>query len=639
MPYTTNEARKDNVSFSGILDALKEDRLNTQTDKTLRLNREADGSMNLKQHTGFSRFFGGDAVKQDRAQKEQGAAELIAKGLDNELGPGAGKELLQQAGVVDNKITGPKLEVLERLHEERLREIQTRVATPERDTVAKWRNAADNGQPGPPKAAQGSMQELLNNPNITWKVSESGSGGALIGITGDRQGVIIKIEGLEGAEKATALSETMNRAFPNGSAFEVAHVTNETQNQAGLTALKTKLEALKDTARDPLVKQTLEKHLNNLNNADGFGVSKMGFVAGEQLNKLSMDDRVAMLQSGGLAKELGKAAVVCPMAGLKDHAAPCNDYLALPTNMSNFMVDGNTGKLAPIDFDTDPVGLAPGTNNMVYGVRNSASGVESLSTFVAQATASQEAFDQAVTAMVRDCADGHQRTPLSNVMQALANPDAPMEGLFTPNEGKAVGAVVTQDAFRRQQAVALLGGVAEGLEYVQQNEPTIRQGFAHAGHGMSAADMDRVHTAVHGVNFQAMKQNIQSLAAGNGLMPLEQPQAAQNVAPNTFQVAQASRQNVRQALFGSSRPQQAAGNANLAVEPAPEVPAVEDNQVAANDNVQEQNLDVQAEVAEKKQSEAELPEPGTVTKMRAKFEPKPAADPNQSQQSGVKIKG
>lgn len=99
-----------------------------------------------------------------------------------------------------------------------------------------------------------------------------------------------------------------------------------------------------------------------------------------------------------------------------------------------------------------------------------------------------------------------------------------------------------------------------------------------------------------------------------------QNQASQPAAWQPVEKPQAERPKVRDMLLGDSRKK--------------------------NENQPEQNLDVQAEVknekaevAEKKQSEAELPEPGTVTKMRAKFEPKPAADPNQSQQSGVKIKG
>jgi hypothetical protein len=338
---------------------------------------------------------------------------------------------------------------------------------------------------------------------VTWKVSESGSGGALLAIKPDGTGALIKIEGQEGAQKAVALSNVMKKAFAGGGgAFEVAGVSMETDNQRGLKALASKLKDMGKSTDDPLVKKAIEKHLENLaKGADqGLGVSKMDFVAGDQLNKLPLNDKAALLQTGQLANELGKAIVLCPMAGLCDHGAPNIPGQSLPTNLSNFMIDGETGRLAPIDFDTKDV-------DGHYGVARAADGVDALAQFVQSASASQVGFDAAVNQMLQDGEDG-QRTPLADAMKALTNPQGPVEGLISETEYKAVAAVVDDPAIKRKQAVELLKGVVDGLDYTKQNAATMKAGFVQAGHGMTAADMDRVTTTLGGLDLNQMKQNL-----------------------------------------------------------------------------------------------------------------------------------
>jgi hypothetical protein len=573
MPYNYDPAIKSRVDIESIVKAFNQEGEVYSSKSTFRVVATEDSKMELKMHTGLASIRLGAAA--ERARREQAAVDIIKLGIDNRLGPGAGSEVFRLAGVNEASISGRQFEAVMNRYNEYAEQLKAALVNGDRANVNQWKNAAANPVPDPSKALPGELQNLLKDSQIKWKLSDSGMGGALIGVKANGQGVVVKIEDSQATQKAALLSSLMKQALPPGSgAFEVAGVTDETMNQAGVAALKEKLTQLsKEFAKDPDKVDVLKKHQKLLESGKDLGVTKMDFVAGTQLNKLTLDDRAAMLQSGVVARELGKAAAICPVMGLCDHASPTGS--GLPTNLSNFMMDSNTGKLAPIDFDIKPSKDFPGT----FRADSAVNGVEELTTYLQAATASQEAFNAAVNDLVEDAKMGSERTPLCNCLMGLTQPEGNVEGLFSPKENEAVQNLVNNQALQRQLAVDLLKGAAEGLQCVKENQATINQAMASTEHVLNAAETEKLAAVLGGADFQAIQQNLDSLARDQGV---SLPVVAQN-APNVpgpgnqvpggwsasvkrEQEMNPQQEKVRESLLGRGRKPAAADGLNVAVQ-------------------------------------------------------------------------
>ena len=503
MPFQTRTEHKDRVAFSDILDSFAQERANKQP---LTLKQVPGGHDVLDVHS--SGLLG--RKKADTAE-QRAAFDLIKQAMDQQLGPGTADRLFREAGMEDREhITLGELQAVGQSFNQVQDAFRQQAADLTRPSLQTWTAAAATGVPGASRGAVQNLEDLLANETVTWNVSQSGSGGTLIARLPDGTGAVVKIESQEAVTKAGLLSQVLNQAYgAGGGVYEVATVTNESSNDAAKTALQQKVAEMRQQAGLPSnAADFLDKHTAALSRQD-VGIGKMNFVAGIQLNNLPLDDKMALLQSGQLAKELGKAAVICPMVGLADHASASTDYYIVPTNLSNFLVDPATAKLTPIDFDTKDL---PGGR---YGVNGSGEGVKALTDLVERATLSQADFDRVVTTMVNEYKEGGNRTPLCATMNSL-NPNGEHEGLFSTPQGRAVGPLLT-DELLRQQAIEMLKGTIDGLEYLQQNENHIRTGMAAIPNAGQPADQDKAFAAVAGKDFAAMRQNVTSLAEGRGL--------------------------------------------------------------------------------------------------------------------------
>lgn len=493
MPYNFSDVIKEKQSFTSMMS-----RLNAETSSGEVLRMTSTGEGRDKQYQ-----IKADATPATANQSELLAATLKAA-IDRQLGPGSGAEVFARANLNNGgQLRGTDLQALNTQFNALAQEVRQNLGNPDRPRVAGWREAG-NAAPANSKAATESLQELAQDPNVQWRVSESGGTGALIAIKPDGNGVVIKIEPVDAVQQSVQASNALQAAYggDNG-AFEAAPVSDETHNAAGKQALRQKLQSMADTTPDARKREILLDHIANLDANDGAtGVSKMGFVNGTQVNNLSLDDKVALLQTGQMARELGKMAVLCPQAQLGDHAGPMNEERAnATTNLSNFMLAQQGAKLAPIDLD------------IKHGTAGVATGVEDLAALVQEATASRQGFENVVNKLVADAGGaGAPQTPLADCMKALTNPAANVEGLFSEQELVAVDGVVNTDAMRRQQATALLEGVIDGFDYSQQNAQRMNDGLA-GPNGLSGADMGRIQTANDSIDVAQARQQLEHYSA------------------------------------------------------------------------------------------------------------------------------
>lgn len=494
MSFKVVTAKEEVTALSDILSKFTE---NAQDAQTLSLERAEN------RFSGASETF----VKSEDApgpEAAKAALDFVKQTMDQQLGAGTADRILGQAPLKDpSKIDVGELKAIGAQYQLELDGLQQQLATPNNALVQKWNAAATSGANPAPKGAQENMEALLADPNVQWKVATSGSGGALIATKPDGTGAVVKIEAQDGVQKAGALSAALTGAFAGPGGYEVAAVTDESANNLGKAALTAKVEAMKqDNAGNEKAMLHLNKHTASLAK-DDTGIAKMNFVSGTQLNKLGLQDKLALLQTGQLAKEIGRAAALCPAVGLVDHAAP--KEAGLPTNMSNFMMNEETGKIAPIDFDAKPL------KNGNFGAPRAGEGMQKLMELVQTASQSKANFERVVNLMTEDFMSGGERTELAGAISALS-PSGNNEGLFSDVERKAVATLMTPE-IARQQAVGLLQGAVEGLEYLQQNEQHIKTELAAVNMG-DPDNLEVGFAAVQDGNFAKMRQDLDGFAQG-----------------------------------------------------------------------------------------------------------------------------
>ncbi|MGV3659178.1 MAG: hypothetical protein ACO1TE_03315 [Prosthecobacter sp.] len=494
MPYKVAVQNEKHAALSDVLSKATE---NAQDGQTLGLTQ----GLNLYDAP-ETRINAVDAPTPDQAKA---ALDFVKQTMDQQLGAGTADRVLGRAALKDpNKIEVGELKAVSEQFQVELDALAEQLATPNNPVVQKWNAAANSGVVPESKDPQMDMQALLADEAVEWKVATSGSGGALIATLPNGTGAVVKIEGQEGVAKAGALSTALTGAFGGPGGYEVAAVTNESQNAAGKAALTAKVEAMKvENADNPSAMHHLNKHTASLAQ-DDVGVAKMNFVSGTQLNKLGLQDKLALLQTGQLAKEIGRAAALCPVIGLVDHAAP--KETGLPTNLSNFLINEETGKIAPIDFDAKDLA------NGQHGAPKAGEGVQKLLELATEASQSRQSFENVVARMTEDyfseVPNGTELAGALSSLSAVGN----NEGLFSDVERKAVKTMISND-LGRQQAVGLLQGAVEGLQYLQQNEQNIKEGLAAANMG-DPANLEKGFEAVRNVDFAKMRQDMERFSQG-----------------------------------------------------------------------------------------------------------------------------
>lgn len=488
MPHTYSNLNNDRQTFTGVTGRLASE---AELNQVLRVTSKPDGRV--------TDYRVSASAEPPGPGEAEAMVQLLKDSIDRQLGPGKGDEVFARAGMADaTQVRGQDLARLKTQFDAVKQEVRNQLADPGRNVVQNWQQAGQDAQQPQPRAATQSLKELAEDPNVRWRVAESGGTGALLVITPDGHGAVIKVESQDATRQAVQASNSLEGAYggPDG-VFEVAPVTDESKNAEGMAALRTRLVAMAAEEQDPAKKDIINGHIAAIDQGGAdLGVSKMGFVNGTQVNKLPVDDKVALVQTGQLARELGKAAVLCPQAQLGDHAGPANDERAqATTNLSNFMMGHDNGKLAPIDFD------------IKHGTPGVATGVEDLAALVHEATASGQGYENVIDRLVADAVEGSSQTCLADCMKALTSPGGSVEGVFVPAELEAVNGIVDTAAMRRQQAMALLDGVIEGFDYCQQNEQRMHEALG-GPNGIPGPDMNRIQAATNSLNVPAIRQNV-----------------------------------------------------------------------------------------------------------------------------------
>lgn len=149
---------------------------------------------------------------------------------------------------------------------------------------------------------------------------------------------------------------------------------------------------------------------------------------------LPLNDKVAMLQNGVVAEQLGKATIYGQLAGICDHVAITDGGT---NNLSNFMIGPKTGKLAPIDIDTKNINVEETNKSPFCGVKGAGGALKDLAGFVKDASASPEALAVAISNMVKEQQSMvTAKTLRQNPLAMLTVPDGE-EGLIKPSTAES----------------------------------------------------------------------------------------------------------------------------------------------------------------------------------------------------------
>jgi hypothetical protein len=439
----------------------------------------------------------------------QDAIEQLKVLMDRELGPKGGERVFTELGLEDaTEITGQQLHQLSGAFQSVRNQIRQPMLDLNRPSATKWGNVSQNPGVTTDPSTDLTIEQLLDHPQAEWSIAERGGTGALIVKVGGK-GAIIKIEDLDKAEKVGLMSGLMQATLPKGpNGFNVPtgeSLGDLTTQGTMVQKLIAKLQQLHQQEQDPVQKRKLEAHIGRLQSQDlkSFGVSKMGFVAGDQLNELPLDDRMALIQTGALAEQLGKATVLCPMMGLNDHVTTTGDTMV---NLSNFMIDPSTGKLAPIDFDA--VNMAPEGETPFFASPGSTNGLKDLVGFMKDATDSPEQLQQSMRTMVAEqIGNKPVRTPLGHVLKSMVNATGG-ENLLSPTDVRLMKEELTSPDLRENQALAMMRGTVAGLKYLQENKDALKLAFTNEKQGMKPEEFDEISQAVDGLDIAKMEQQL-----------------------------------------------------------------------------------------------------------------------------------
>ena len=456
----------------------------------------------------------GEALKQ--AQSE--GVRRIKVMIDRELGDGAGQRLFNSLAMNDvTSVTGAQLQALGGAYMTQRMKLLEKVENAKSENVKQWQAVARNpGQVQDTSSGQ-TLQELLQNPQAVWKVSESGMTGAIIVSLPGGKGAVIKIEERTVSDKTASISglmgDTLNKegGFVVPKAVSMGDLTGQDQL---VNALAQKLEQIRDGTTDQGLLLKINPHIQNLRNTPNIGsvgISKMEFVPGVQLNKLPMEDKAALLRTGALAEQLGKAAILCPMTGLKDHVSCAGmDYNA-QTNLSNFMIDPRSGKLAPIDLDAKNLNELQQNAPPRYGIPEAGTELGKVANFVKDSTASPEALQTAIQNMVKQQEKNIQDDTISPMRFALCSLTQPevTEGLVNQGaEARLLMDLTNSPEIKERQAVSMMKGLVSGLKYVKENSESLSQAFQEHGHGMTQEEFNTLAESVNTLDIGKMEQQV-----------------------------------------------------------------------------------------------------------------------------------
>jgi len=379
--------------------------------------------------------------------------------------------------------------------------------------IAFNRNMRGKNRPPTPTTPQQGLDSVLQNGNLTFKYSESGSGGSLLAIPNGpgEQGAAIKLEHWYSVNKAQKVGQFMDQFFQNAGGtppflaprtrvYSEQDLVNNPQITQGLLGHLTREEqAATDKARKRgLGEQT--QALTEIGNGQETekSVLVMEFAPGKQMDKLSTDEKIALIKTEAFAYNIGRALAPTVALGLTDHLGAYNSGFAV--NPTNLMYDPGSGTLSMIDFDTKD-GRHPSGDHCLdrVGGPETANSMKKLREFLEKATASQQDFDEALENLLK-VKDVHPKggeylpsgtiTPLFDVVDGFCR--GQIDGFFSKKERDALKQLTPED--RRQFAINLMAGVIDGMEYVQKNQQALQTAIGNVRENINGTQVDHFYT-------------------------------------------------------------------------------------------------------------------------------------------------
>jgi len=332
----------------------------------------------------------------------------------------------------------------------------------------------------PPKQMRGqaSLAAVLDDNQAKWAFSKDGANGAMLVRTGAEVtgGAAIKVETpftAAAVDKTAQMMETFFQNAQGDAPFVAPRVTlispqDLAQDPGLVLQLKERLQALKaEGVHDPVRVDDQIKRLTDVEKGTA-QVVKMEFAQGEQINKISLADRLAMAQTDAFPQAIGKALPVFTAMGMNDHLGLSETNYK--NNAANLMFDTKSGQLSAIDFSTgmqfDPVDR--GNEALIaYREPDADKSLKRLNTFLENSLKDEASFEAAVQRM----ANG-QPTPLTPVMDAFVRPMDEVH-MFEPGDEAVLEEHLSMEDKKRFAANLILGA-AKGLDYLKLNEPALR---------------------------------------------------------------------------------------------------------------------------------------------------------------------
>ncbi|MBL9183090.1 MAG: hypothetical protein JNN17_13200 [Verrucomicrobiaceae bacterium] len=518
MPRSLTSQQQGNISLTELAQTISDDTGGFQNylDRSLRLPERNGGNVELKVHT--ERFNNPLTAKGN----SQNAVQLVYDSLQREVGQHAAELLWDRNKMENGRVTVGQIKDL---HDSVKNFHQAQAVI--RGQMNDWDQRRQ--QNAIPLAAP-SLDALTAAPVAQLKVSAQGSGGAILTPSG-----VAKVEhsamGRGAYETAQVAAEAFGMNSPD-CPLQFTPVALYT-DPASLQAAHQTLSAFKATpagANNHLV----DRHLQTLDptspKAGDAGVSVAARVDGRPLNRLNIEEKIALFQGGQLAADIGKASVLCPVLGLNDHVGPNGNgklgpgfFAAGQQNISNLMLDNQTGRLVAIDYAPTAKGTitAQGMSNG-YGAAGPDNAVASLAAFVTRAAESPEAYEEAVTQML---ARNGTVCPLAGTMTAFLKPDDADGDSYLSHEEKLAFDLHVTPEQQRAFAEQMLKGAVEGLSYLQQHQQELAQAVENSSRrcGMTEGyrrnflqpqEMANLHMGLEGMNFAHLRANLAAVSQG-----------------------------------------------------------------------------------------------------------------------------
>jgi hypothetical protein len=355
----------------------------------------------------------------------------------------------------------------------------------------------------------------------TWSISAEGKGGVIFvkdAKTGDAE-FVLKFDPKANVEAVEELYKVVDDLRINGDLLPFSipnHVKVDIGGNEG-PAITGKLGPLKNDP-DPLISNKAKSY-ENLMGSEGV-VSKFSIAEGKPLEKMSLQERMALLKNPEFAQNLGKSLILAPLVGLNDHLAPMDKdriYVSGANNFSNLFVSSNGG-ISMIDIATGQVPTQDGSSKL--GIPDGAvlSAMKNVAAFTSAKLGSPEtigdAFQDAYdTAKVGSGNRNNDAAPFEDLLTRIFGEKAELstDTFFRRDEAEGRDQAIMNDpetigVFLKNLSVGML----EGMEYVVNNQDSLQKAYDASGKMFSDAPklLNDITTAFQSVDLKTAKQNV-----------------------------------------------------------------------------------------------------------------------------------